>query len=66
MKPVVTAGSVKWKGSRAASTPPPAKLNSLSRAPADGRPQLVELGMPIFTDHAPLPTQEAELPEHRI
>ncbi|MFD5211596.1 hypothetical protein ACFWNF_32265 [Streptomyces anulatus] len=43
-----------------------AKLNSLNRAPADGRPQLVELGMPIFTDHAPLPTQEAELPEHRI
>lgn len=44
----------------------PAKLNSLSRAPADGRPQTVELGMPIFTDRAPLPTQEAELPEHRI
>ena len=43
-----------------------AKLNSLRRAPADGRPQLVEPGMPIFTDHAPPPTQEAELPEHRI
>ncbi|UQX00899.1 site-specific integrase [Streptomyces sp. RerS4] len=43
-----------------------AKLNSLSRAPADGRPQLVELGMPVFTDHAPLPIPEAELPEHRI
>ncbi|MFJ2435760.1 hypothetical protein ACIOWM_21365 [Streptomyces anulatus] len=44
----------------------PAKLNSLSRAPAGRRPQTVELGMPIFTDHAPLPTQEAELPEHPI
>ncbi|MFB7468581.1 hypothetical protein ACFCZ1_34730 [Streptomyces sp. NPDC056224] len=31
-----------------------AKLNSLKRAPADGRPQLVDLGMPVFTDHAPL------------
>ncbi|MEV8349432.1 hypothetical protein ACFVTT_26705 [Streptomyces niveus] len=30
-----------------------AKLNSLSRAPADGRPQLVDLGMPVFTDPAP-------------
>jgi hypothetical protein len=31
-----------------------AKLNSLKRAPTDGRPQLVDLGMPVFTDHAPL------------
>ncbi|AYV32002.1 hypothetical protein [Streptomyces goshikiensis] len=31
-----------------------AKLNSLKRAPADGRPQLVDLGVPAFTDHAPL------------
>lgn len=27
-----------------------AKLTSLNRTPADGRPQLVDLGMPIFTD----------------
>ncbi|MGW1845455.1 tyrosine-type recombinase/integrase [Streptomyces sp. NPDC001966] len=27
-----------------------AKLHSLKRAPADGRPQLVDLGMPLFTD----------------
>jgi hypothetical protein len=27
-----------------------AKLNSLSRAPADGRSQLVDLGLPVFTD----------------
>jgi hypothetical protein len=27
-----------------------AKLNNLSRAPADCRPQLVDLGMPVFTD----------------
>ncbi len=32
-----------------------AKLNSLKRAPTDGRPQLVDLGMPVFTDHAPSP-----------
>lgn len=31
-----------------------AKLNSLKRAPADGRPQLVDLGVPAFTDYAPL------------
>ncbi|MFJ8075404.1 hypothetical protein ACIQ7Q_16080 [Streptomyces sp. NPDC096176] len=31
-----------------------AKLNSLKQAPTDGRPQLVDLGMPVFTDHAPL------------
>lgn len=30
-----------------------AKLNSLKRAPTDGRPHLVDLGMPVFTDHAP-------------
>ncbi|MFI9587055.1 hypothetical protein ACIHCQ_35760 [Streptomyces sp. NPDC052236] len=31
-----------------------AKLTSLNRAPTDGRPQLVDLGMPLFTD---LPSQ---------
>lgn len=35
-----------------------AKLNSLSQAPADGRPQLVDLGMPVFTDDAPPSTRE--------
>ncbi|MCX4846470.1 hypothetical protein [Streptomyces sp. NBC_00893] len=30
-----------------------AKLNSLSRAPADDRPQLVDPGMPVFTDTPP-------------
>jgi hypothetical protein len=29
-----------------------AKLKGLKRAPADGRPQLVDLGMPVFTDVA--------------
>ncbi|MEV7466307.1 site-specific integrase [Streptomyces kronopolitis] len=33
------------------------KLNSLKRSPTDGRPQLVDLGMPVFTDHAPSPRQ---------
>ncbi|MEU3518302.1 hypothetical protein ABZ770_23965 [Streptomyces sp. NPDC006654] len=27
-----------------------AKLNSLKRTSTDGRPQLVDLGMPLFTD----------------
>ncbi|MFJ9818724.1 hypothetical protein ACIRU3_26410 [Streptomyces sp. NPDC101151] len=36
-----------------------AKLNSLKRAPADGRPQLVHLGMPVFTDVALSPPPEA-------
>ncbi|MGI5440405.1 tyrosine-type recombinase/integrase [Streptomyces shenzhenensis] len=42
-----------------------AKLNSLKNSPADGRPQLVDLGMPVFTDNAPTPqldTAETELP----
>nr|WP_199791219.1 site-specific integrase [Streptomyces sp. SID8381] len=39
-----------------------AKLNSLSRTRADGRPQLVDLGMPVLTDHAPSPAPG--LPEH--
>ncbi|WP_253266489.1 tyrosine-type recombinase/integrase [Streptomyces sp. 6-11-2] len=34
-----------------------AKLNSLKRSATDGRPQLVDLGMPVFTDHAPSPRQ---------
>ncbi|MFD9951394.1 tyrosine-type recombinase/integrase [[Kitasatospora] papulosa] len=32
-----------------------AKLNSLKRTPTDGRPQLVDLGMPVFTDDTPPP-----------
>ncbi|WP_275560135.1 hypothetical protein [Streptomyces sp. 5-6(2022)] len=32
-----------------------ARLNSLKRAPTDGRPQLVDLGMPVFTDDTPPP-----------
>ena len=32
-----------------------AKLNSLKRAPTDGQPRLVDLGMPVFTDDTPLP-----------
>ncbi|MEU8893406.1 hypothetical protein [Streptomyces sp. NPDC048442] len=42
-----------------------AKLNSLKNTPADGRPQLVDLGMPVFTSNAPTPqldTGEPELP----
>ncbi|MGP4030028.1 tyrosine-type recombinase/integrase [Actinomadura sp. 3N407] len=35
-----------------------AKVHSLKRAPADGRPQLVDLGMPVFTDPAPPPPRE--------
>ncbi|MEV7960430.1 hypothetical protein ACFVZR_34420 [Streptomyces sp. NPDC058316] len=35
-----------------------AKLNSLRQAPTDGRPQLVELGMPVFTDPASPPQPE--------
>ncbi|MEU3837783.1 hypothetical protein AB0F05_33680 [Streptomyces microflavus] len=31
------------------------KLNSLKNAPADGRPQLVDLGMPVITDPSPPP-----------
>lgn len=42
-----------------------AKLNSLKRAPADGRPQLVDLGMPVFTDHAPPPQQGPGGPGYR-
>ncbi|WP_217133450.1 hypothetical protein [Streptomyces sp. AC558_RSS880] len=32
-----------------------AKLNSLKNTPVDGRPQLVDLGMPVITDPAPMP-----------
>ncbi|GAA0900904.1 hypothetical protein GCM10009574_087960 [Streptomyces asiaticus] len=38
-----------------------AKLNSLSRAPADGRPQLVDLGLPVFTDSASPPQTDSNL-----
>lgn len=30
-----------------------AKLKSLKNAPTDGRPQLIDLGMPVFTDTPP-------------
>ncbi|MEQ6028261.1 hypothetical protein SOM70_37555 [Streptomyces salinarius] len=39
-----------------------AKLKSLKNIPTDGRPQLVDLGMPVFTDDAPPPQpDEGEL-----
>ncbi|MFF6888525.1 tyrosine-type recombinase/integrase [Streptomyces sp. NPDC012421] len=34
------------------------KLNSLGRGVADGRPEPVDLGMPVFTDPAPPPPRE--------
>ncbi|MEV5283043.1 hypothetical protein [Streptomyces sp. NPDC051994] len=42
-----------------------AKLNSLNRAPTDGRPQLVDLGMPVFIDHALAPAGNREGPDNR-
>lgn len=42
-----------------------AKLNSLKRSPTDGRPQLVDLGIPVFTDHAPPPQQGPGGPDYR-
>jgi hypothetical protein len=42
-----------------------AKLNSLKRSSTDGRPQLVDLGMPVFTDHAPPPQQGPGGPGYR-
>lgn len=42
-----------------------AKLNSFKRAPTDGRPQLVDLGMPVFTDRAPPPQQGPGGPGYR-
>jgi hypothetical protein len=42
-----------------------AKLNSLKRAPTDGRPQLVGLGMPVLTDHAPLLQPGSGEPRYR-
>jgi hypothetical protein len=41
-----------------------AKLNSLRRAPADGRRQLADLGMPVFTDQAPSPPEAGEGIDH--
>ena len=39
-----------------------AKLKSLKNIPTDGRPQLVDLGMPVFTDDTPPPQpDEGEL-----
>jgi|SRR5882757_4798863 len=43
-----------------------AKLNSLKRAPTDGRPQLVDLGMPVFTDQAPPPPPGTGEPWPRV
>ncbi|MEU9993048.1 hypothetical protein AB0E10_41065 [Streptomyces sp. NPDC048045] len=40
-----------------------AELNSLKRAPTDGRPQLVDLGMPVFTNDAPRPGRDREGPD---
>ncbi|MFC8270661.1 hypothetical protein ACFUIZ_33860 [Streptomyces cinereoruber] len=40
-----------------------AKPHSLKRAPANGRPQLVDLGMPVFTAPAPPPSREPGKPE---
>lgn len=42
-----------------------AKLNSLKRSPTDGRPRLIDLGMPVFTDHAPRPRQDRAGPDDR-
>ncbi|MFC4516425.1 hypothetical protein [Streptomyces ehimensis] len=39
-----------------------AKLNSHKNSPTDGRLQLVDLGMPVFTDDAPPPQPEAGEP----
>ncbi|MFF3787211.1 hypothetical protein [Streptomyces sp. NPDC001933] len=40
-----------------------AKFTSLNRTSTDGRPQLVDLGMPVFTDDAPPPQPAAREPE---
>ncbi|WP_055524724.1 hypothetical protein [Streptomyces graminilatus] len=42
-----------------------AKLNGLKRSSTDGRPQLVDLGMPVFTDHALRPDRDREGPDNR-
>lgn len=42
-----------------------AKLNSLKNTLTDGRPQLVDLGVPVFTDAAPLPRPKPGEPELR-
>ncbi|MDQ0958327.1 hypothetical protein QFZ66_002205 [Streptomyces sp. B4I13] len=39
-----------------------AKLNSLKNIPTGGRPQLVDLGMPVFTDEALPPQPDAGEP----
>ncbi|WP_413804781.1 hypothetical protein [Streptomyces sp. OE57] len=39
-----------------------AKLTSLNRTSTDGRPQPVDLGMPVFTDPASLPQPETGRP----
>ncbi|MFJ8159217.1 hypothetical protein [Streptomyces sp. NPDC094468] len=40
-----------------------AKLNRLKRAPIDGRPQLVYLGMPVFTDTLTPPGDSPHAPD---
>jgi hypothetical protein len=40
-----------------------AKLKSLKAIPTDGRPQLVDLGMPVFTDDAPPPQPDEGKPQ---
>ncbi|MFJ9080084.1 hypothetical protein ACIRO3_33345 [Streptomyces sp. NPDC102278] len=40
-----------------------AKLNSLKNSRTDGRPQLVDLGMPLITDPAPRQRQETPSPD---
>lgn len=43
-----------------------AKLSSLKRAPTDGGPDPVDLGMPVFTDHAPLLQPGSGEPRYRL
>ncbi|MFD4625736.1 hypothetical protein [Streptomyces sp. NPDC058475] len=42
-----------------------AKLSSLKRSPTDGRPQLVDLGMPVFTTMHPRPGGDREGPANQ-
>jgi hypothetical protein len=60
-KPEVTAGSVKPKGLQVSLDAATAKLNSLSQAPANGRPHLGDLGLPVFTDSASPPQTDSNL-----
>ncbi|MFF4391596.1 hypothetical protein ACFY0G_33140 [Streptomyces sp. NPDC001552] len=42
-----------------------AKLKSLKNIPTDGRPELVDLGMPVFTGDAPPPQPNEGEPQSR-